>query len=122
MIDVSDGLSSDLSHICEESGAGAEIYAGAIPLSGALTAYAGKGGKSGVGYALAGGEDYEILFTAPPARLARLRALRIEVTQIGRITRERGIRLIDEQGRRSLLEPSGYDHFRQPRKKKGGRR
>ena len=87
MIDVSDGLSSDLYRICEQSGVGAEIYAARVPLSDALIESSPALMKPALTYALSGGEDYELLFTLPASRAKKLRSLRIEATEIGRITR-----------------------------------
>ncbi len=112
MIDVSDGLSSDLAHICEQSRVGAEVLAGRIPLSRALRSMAGRLGRPLLQYALSGGEDYELLFTVPPSRVKKLYALKLPVTEIGTITTGKIISLEDDTGRKSLLEPSGYDHFR----------
>jgi len=106
MIDVSDGLSTDLAHICEESHVGAEIEAEAIP-----RARAGKKKQAvALELALHGGEDYELLFTSSrsvPARVAGVR-----VTRIGRITRSRGMGLLDSDGRARKLEARGWEHFR----------
>ena len=66
MIDISDGLSTDLGHICEESGVGAEIEAEAIPVAGDERGKSAT--RSRLKFALHGGEDYELLFTAPPRR------------------------------------------------------
>ena len=74
MIDISDGLSSDLAHICDESGVGAHIIAEEIPFSRSLLAASDKLGKSPLYYALSGGEDYELLFTVPPAKAKKLRS------------------------------------------------
>ena len=72
MIDVSDGLSSDLSHLCEESGTGALLFSDKIPLSPALLRSADRLRKPPLHYALSGGEDYELLFTVPLARMRTL--------------------------------------------------
>jgi len=121
MIDVSDGLSSDLGHICDESGVGAEIAAERIPLSRELTAMRGLS-RPPLAYALSGGEDYELLFTLPSAKRNKLRSLRIPAQSIGVITKGPERVLIDAQGRRTPLTPSGYDHFAGPRAGKGRKR
>jgi thiamine-monophosphate kinase len=105
MIDVSDGLSTDLEHICQESRVGAEIEGGAIP-----RARVGRGQKQvGLESALHGGDDYELLFTSAakiPSRIAGVR-----VTQIGRMTRSGGMRLIDADGKARRLKARGWEHF-----------
>jgi thiamine-monophosphate kinase len=106
-IDLSDGLSTDLTHLCQESGIAAEIEAAALPL------YPG----ASLQQALHGGEDYELLFAAPPTvRLPRAIA-GVPVTEIGRIlARRRGrptITLIDGAGRKPL-QPHGWQHFTLP--------
>jgi thiamine-monophosphate kinase len=103
-LDVSDGLSTDLAHICEESGVAAEVDAALLPL------HAG----ASLNQALHGGEDYELLFTAPAtAKLPRAIA-GVKITRIGRITKARAGRpaltLISAQGARPL-EPHGWEHF-----------
>ncbi len=112
MIDVSDGLSSDLSHICEQSRAGAEIVLGQIPLSGALRGLAGKLARPAVHYALSGGEDYELLFTVPPGKVKKLCSLKLPLTEIGSITSGKTLSQVDSKGRKKPLLPAGYDHFR----------
>jgi thiamine-monophosphate kinase len=107
MIDVSDGLSTDLQHLCQESHVGAEIEAAAIPL-----ARVGQRRHKEVALELAlhGGDDYELLFTSArnvPARVAGVR-----VTRIGRITKASGMRLLDAEGRARMLEARGWEHFR----------
>lgn len=107
MIDISDGLSTDLAHLCEESRAGAEIETSAIPLA--------KAGKSKqkvpLEFALHGGEDYELLFTAPAKRKIPARLGNVPITCIGRITREKKMFLIDKNGERKKLIPAGWEHF-----------
>ena len=107
MIDISDGLSTDLSHICQESGVGAEILADAIPLS-----KIGRLGKPvDLASALHGGDDYELLFTAPRAKRIPATIAGVPVSEIGLIRRGRNILLVDEANRRSTLKPAGWQHF-----------
>ncbi len=104
-LDLSDGLSSDLAHLCEESGVAAEVDAAALPIHPAAT----------LAQALHGGEDYELLFTAPAsARLPRTIA-GVAVTRIGRIAKPRpgqpDLTLLTPQGPQPL-KPRGWEHFR----------
>jgi thiamine-monophosphate kinase len=112
MIDISDGLSSDLSHICEQSGVGAEIRSDRIPISPALMKLSSGLTMPVLFYALSGGEDYELLFTVPPGKMKRLQSLNIPITEIGTIKRGGKVLLLDGRNRRSRLQPGGYDHFR----------
>jgi thiamine-monophosphate kinase len=119
MIDLSDGLSSDLRHLCNESGVGAVVGASLLPISRPLTAFCRLGGKRPIDYALCGGEDYELLFTVPKRRIGDLEKLvrhgAIKATPIGRIvSRRRGCWLVDSEGAVPLW-PGGYDHFRSGR-------
>jgi thiamine-monophosphate kinase len=108
MIDISDGLSTDLSHICEESGVGAEVRAEAIP-----RATFGKPLRPvDPKLALHGGEDYELLFTARPNHRVPFQILGTPVTCIGEITRRKQLVLINRVGTRSQLRPQGWEHFR----------
>jgi thiamine-monophosphate kinase len=108
MIDISDGLSTDLNHICEESGVGAEIWADAIPRP--LLGTPPKPVE--LDFALHGGEDYELLFTARPGRRLPSQISGVPITCIGEITRRKQISLIDKAGTRSPFEPRGWEHFR----------
>jgi thiamine-monophosphate kinase len=112
MIDISDGLSSDLSHICEQSGVGAEIRSDRIPISPALLKLSGGLTMPVLFYALSGGEDYELLFTVPPGKIKRLQSLHIPVTEIGTIKRGKTVLLVNGSNRKRRLQPDGYDHFR----------
>jgi len=108
LIDLSDGLSTDLAHICEESGTGAEILAPAIP-----RARVGKRREPvDLPRALHGGEDYELLFTAPWNRQVPNRIAGVAITLIGRMTRKKQVVLIREDGLRQELKPQGWEHFR----------
>ncbi len=107
MIDISDGLSTDLGHICEESGVGAEIDAGELPL-----ASIGKPGRAvELGVALHGGDDYELLFTAPESKRVPSSIAGVGVRKIGRITRRAGVFLKEEGGLKKLA-PRGWEHFK----------
>jgi thiamine-monophosphate kinase len=103
-IDLSDGLSTDLAHICEESGVSAEVEAGAIPLGMGAT----------LDQALHGGEDYELLFTARAEQRVPRRIAGVPIAQIGRVVRLRRnrplITLITGTGAQPL-EPRGWQHF-----------
>jgi thiamine-monophosphate kinase len=90
---------------------GAVVYSGKVPFSKALLRSAGSLKKTPLHYALSGGEDYELLFTTPPAKIKRLQSLNIPVTEIGEITRTRGLIIVDEKNRKKRLKPTGYNHF-----------
>jgi len=110
MIDISDGLSSDLGHICEESRVGAEICADQIPFSKDICKAADHLKTEPLHYALSGGEDYELLFTVSPSKLKRFFSLKILSTQIGEIIAGNTMILINN-GKRAVLKPKGFNHF-----------
>ena len=107
MIDTSDGLSTDLAHLCEESGVGAELDAPLIP-----RATVGKPArKVDLDLALHGGEDYELLFTVRDGRDVPARIAGVALTQIGHITRRPKIFLRTRPDIAYELRPRGWQHF-----------
>ena len=103
MIDISDGLSTDLQHLCDESGVGAVVYAESLPrlrLPGALE------------LALHGGEDYELLFAASPNKRIPAAIAGVPVTRIGEVITGNMIHLAAADGHTSRLKPAGWEHFR----------
>jgi thiamine-monophosphate kinase len=115
MIDISDGLLSDLGHILDASGCGAVLRRDLLPLSSAFLQFQ-KHQPEVNDLALTGGEDYELLFTSPPKHAEALRALStpdLPLTEVGRITASAdGLRVIDAQGRPCMPTRSGFDHFK----------
>ncbi|HYD80738.1 MAG TPA: thiamine-phosphate kinase [Paucimonas sp.] len=111
-IDISDGLVGDLGHILERSRAGATIDADALP-AGSMLSHQPQDLRRR--FALAGGDDYELCFTAPAAAraavLAAGQAAATAVTRIGTIDARPGLRILDAQGRALHLELRSFDHF-----------
>jgi thiamine-monophosphate kinase len=111
-IDVSDGLVGDLRHILEASSVGAAIDLAALPVAPELEDLPEAARLECL---LAGGDDYELLFTAAPqareAVLAASRTTTTPVTRIGRITKEESVRLLDPSGLPRSLDLQGFDHF-----------
>jgi thiamine-monophosphate kinase len=107
-IDLSDGLSTDLTHLCRESGVGAEISADALPIHPLALR---EGPEQAIELALHGGEDYELLFAAP-ARVKLPRSVAgVKITRVGRLVGAGEISILDQAGRRRKLEPGGWEHF-----------
>ncbi|MCP5522951.1 MAG: thiamine-phosphate kinase [Verrucomicrobiales bacterium] len=120
MIDVSDGLATDLRHLLEASSVGAELLQEALPVSRAARQRAREGtGKPPVEAALTDGEDFELLFTVPGADAVPLldgwkaRFPELRLSCIGRITETPGLTLRDRRGTRPL-DLHGYAHFTKP--------
>jgi len=118
MMDLSDGLATDLAHLCAQSNAGAVIYADLLPVSGLLQETARAMGIDGRRWALTGGEDYELLFTAPARNRKKIIGLAEEGTlsRIGCIDEKSGVRLAEgKPGKESQplkdISYLGYDHF-----------
>ena len=109
MIDLSDGLSTDLAHICEESGVGAEIAEQSIP----RTRLAKGAHPVSVDNALHGGEDYELLFTSSKSVPRTIDG--VKISEIGRISRGHVIKLLTPSGSRQKLASLGWEHFQKRR-------
>jgi thiamine-monophosphate kinase len=114
MIDVSDGLLADLGHICETSHVAAVVELGRLPLSSAARLVVAA--EPGIRSRLAtGGDDYELLFSAPPDAAESIAALSaqlgVPITMIGRIEAGAGVRPVDGAGQTITVEAAGYRHF-----------
>lgn len=123
MIDLSDGLLADCGHILAASGVGARIEAGRLPFSAEFRA-AHEADPDLLPLALAGGEDYELLFTVPaewePLLLRRAGSWEVPVTRIGTVTPDR-LAVLDETGRDIAPSAGGFNHFSQPDPDRSGR-
>ena len=123
LVDVSDGLLSDIGHICRASRVGAEIWLEKLPISAAAKETAHAAGQDILKWALAGGEDYELLFTALPEFSTEIQSILKERTGtgchvIGRVVDEaEGIQLCLENGKKTASPEgfTGWDHFAAPR-------
>lgn len=118
MMDISDGLSSDLAKICEASNVGAIIWEEKIPVSKETLAFAKSIGKSPFNFALHGGEDYELLFTTPKENVEIIikkiqRETKTKVTEIGEIKdRKFGIKIVKTNEEMTPLNTYGWNHFK----------
>jgi thiamine-monophosphate kinase len=117
-IDLSDGLSTDLAHLCRESAVGAEIFSAALPIHplamqarDVQASHAAAALNRALELALNGGEDYELLFSAPPTTQIPRTLAGVRITRIGSLVRGSSISLLDSAGRRSPLQPGGWEHF-----------
>ncbi len=117
MIDLSDGLAGDVAHVCNRSGVGVRIHAASLPVSPAVERVAERMGKHGWELALFGGEDFELLFTAPP-HAAQSLAARVSAetgtpaSVVGEVLPAAAGRwLVLPDGREVPLEPRGFTHF-----------
>jgi thiamine-monophosphate kinase len=118
MIDLSDGLSTDLGHLLEESHCGAILHATAIPIDESARWLAANGLENRLAIdplqlALHGGEEYELLFTARPETRRRIATLasdcNLPITAIGEIVAGHGLQL-ERDGARQMIQPAGYEH------------
>ena len=116
MIDISDGLSSDLFHICDKSAVGAEIKEEDIPVSKSLETFSILNKKKVTDFILGASDDYELLFTCPPVNIRDVTSILSDfgcpVTRIGEITSPReGMALVTKDGKKRVLLKKGWDHF-----------
>jgi thiamine-monophosphate kinase len=114
-MDLSDGLADAARQLASASQVGLTLDAAALPIDEAVMAWYRDRGQDELTAVLAGGDDYELLFTVRPERPGRLRAVRryagdLPITRIGTVTRKRELRLTTSDGDRDL--PTGYEHFR----------
>ncbi len=117
MMDISDGLSTDLARLAEASGVGARVRTDLIPVAQvpeAASRLLPDRGLDPLQMALHGGDDYELLFTVPRRKAKRLRAAPgfAGLTCIGEVTQDRRLLLIDQNGKTRTLKPRGWDPFR----------
>ena len=112
-IDVSDGLLGDLAHVLRRSKVGAELLADALPRSAVMRTLPEALQRT---CTLAGGDDYELVFTAPPQRAAQVAAAAeiagVGVTRVGRIEPDAGLRILDREGRALANTFDAFDHFK----------
>lgn len=110
-IDISDGLVADLGHVCAASGVGARVDAASAPLSAAARDCLRRSPEL-IETVLCGGDDYELLFALPPARLDLLGALPAPACRIGVFTEGEGVTVLDATGAPLAFAASGWRHFR----------
>ena len=116
-IDVSDGLSSDIGHITEQSEVGATLYAAQIPISDSLQTFCAAYGFDPLEYALGGGEDYVLLCTVAPQNADEIahnfqRRFKRPLFRIGKTTAERRLEVVYANGTSRAISPRGWDHFK----------
>jgi thiamine-monophosphate kinase len=112
MIDISDGLSSEVLHICRNSNLGCVLYEEKIPISDAMRNAAFKFEIDPTACALSGGEDYELMFTIPPTEHHKL-VLNEEISVVGYMTEpEKGTTIITKGGSQHALTAQGWNHMK----------
>jgi thiamine-monophosphate kinase len=117
LIDLSDGLSTDLSRLCAASGVGARLWAAKLPGPNLPEA------RDSLQLALHGGEDYQLLFTVPAREISRLpsKFQGRPLYHLGEIENSKGIKLVTPEGKVHTLEPAGWDYFRSSLAGRGGK-
>jgi thiamine-monophosphate kinase len=115
MIDISDGVTTDLVNLTDASGVGADLFIDELPLSAPLVRFAKRRNKNPCSYALSGGEDFELLFTVSPKNIYRVELLvrtgKIKAKAVGKMTLKKRLRYIDKEGRKIVIKEKGYEHF-----------
>jgi thiamine-monophosphate kinase len=111
MIDISDGLGAEVHHICRQSAVGARIEAVSVPIHDTVLAAARDLNQDPFQFALSGGEDFELLFSISPAKVADLEQVGLNCHPVGQIVpQSEGVVLVGPDGARTCL-PGGYEHF-----------
>jgi thiamine-monophosphate kinase len=112
-IDISDGVLADLTHICRLSGVGATVDLGSIPVSAIGAKHIGS--EAGRNAIIAGGDDYELCFTANPNSRESIEEMQgmfgVPITRIGQVKRGKGVSLLGPDGKAVKIDGRGYDHF-----------
>lgn len=112
LIDISDGLASEVHRLCEGSDVGAEVWEHNLPIEFQTQEIASEFKQSPTDYALYGGEEYELLFTMSDEEFSKLEQLTSDVSIVGRIAgKNKGIEYVRENGMREALRSGGWDHF-----------
>ena len=113
--DISDGLAADLNNICHASGVGAIVEGSQIPLSDWISRQIQTSKQFSLIDIVSGGEDYELVFTAPPRKAKMIRALSkkldLNLSKIGTIVNDSSVSFIDSLGQELPLSAQGFSHF-----------
>lgn len=112
MLDLSDGLSRDVTHLCHAAGLGARLDQASLPVSAGAKQASKADGKPAWRHALADGEDYELCFTMDPKKFASMGNMiaGVPITKVGQMTTQKEIVLVNEDGQAQLLETLGWEH------------